>query len=270
MKLGSIDIATTANRREILTMLLWGKSGCGKTVLAATAPGPKLFLQFDPGGTSSLKRSNDVFVADFSGLEPRRIAELKQGGIIERDLTKQINDAGIRTVIIDSITSLGQLALAYAIQSGKANVGKFVATIEQPGLQGYGVRSAVLLDICAMILRVCADTKAHCIFIAHDKETLTDGGTVSEITVSLGGQGQTAVPAKINEIWHMEDTGRERLIYVRSFGVKRPMRTRMFALADKQNRFTFKYDMQTDIGDNLETWINSWQANGYEGIKLPE
>ena len=269
MKLGSMQVETTASRREQLSMLIWGKPACGKTILAATAPGKKLFLQFDPGGTASLARSDDILVADYSGMAPAQIATLKQGTIVESDLTKLIREQNVSTVVVDSLTSLGQIALTYAIQSGKANGRNFVASLEMPGLTGYGIRSAILLDICAMVLRVCSDTKAHCIFVAHDKETLDDNGRIAEISVALGGQGQTAVPAKINEIWHMEDTGRERLIYVRSHGVKRPMRTRMFELGPKDTHFTWKYNQVDKTGDTLAKYYEAWEANSFERIAFP-
>lgn len=31
-------------------VLVWGNSGCGKTSLAATGPGEKAYIQFDPQG----------------------------------------------------------------------------------------------------------------------------------------------------------------------------------------------------------------------------
>lgn len=273
MQLGNVTVEPTVSRIELLIMLLWGKPACGKTIAASTAPGRKLWLQFDPSGTASLERSDDILVADFASYKPAQLANFKQGGMIERDLLKNIPEHNINTVVVDSLTSFGQMALSYALVSGKANVGKFQASIEQPGQTGYGIRGSMLLDFCTMILRVCQDTKAHCIFIAHDREVFDDNGSLKEITVSLGGQSQTVIPAKISEIWHMEDTGRDRRIYVRSHGVKTLMRTRMFEVDAKRNNFIFPYDQSTRTthasGDGIATWYEQWKANGFNRIPLP-
>src|SRR5215217_7688448 len=151
MQLGSVPIESNTLRRETLVMLLWGKPATGKTVLASTAPGKKLWLLFDPAGTASLSRRDDIVVADFSGYKAAQLENLKQGGIIERDLLKLLTSGDIGTVVVDSVTSFGQMALSYAIVSGKANKGAFRATIESPGMTGYGVRTAMMLDFCQMV-----------------------------------------------------------------------------------------------------------------------
>jgi len=269
MQLGNVTIQTSADRQELLTMLLWGKPACGKTILASTAPGKKLWLQFDPAGTASLRRSDDILVADFAAYKPAQLENFKQGGIIEKDLLKLIAEQSINTIVIDSLTSFGQLSLYYGISTGKANRGQFRASIEAPGQTGYGIRSAMVLDFCAMVLRVAADTKCHCIFIAHDRESMDDDGKLSEITLSLGGQGATVLPAKISEMWHIEDTGKQRLIYVRNHGIKRPMRTRMFSVPDGVTKFVCQYDQDKGTGAGIEQWYSAWQAAGFNRVPLP-
>jgi hypothetical protein len=272
MKLGSIEVQPTISRREILTMLLWGKPGVGKTVLASTAPGKKLWLQFDPAGTASLIRTDNILVADFSGYKSAQLEAFKQGGIIESDLLKLIREQDIQTVVVDSLTTFGQMALHYAIVSGKASGKHFKASIEAPGVTGYGIRAAMILDFITMVLRVCADTKCHCILTAHDKETTDDNGAPTEITLNLGGQGQVAIPAKISEIWYVEDTGKARNIYIRAHGVKRPMRTRMF-VTDERTFFTVKYNQDNPDERNkdnaITTWYKAWEANGFAKIPVP-
>src|SRR5215217_1196867 len=112
MQLGSIAVESNTTRRETLVMLLWGKPAIGKTVLASTAPGKKLWLLFDPAGTASLNRRDDVIVADFSGYKTAQLENLKQGGIVERDLLKLLGIENVDTVVVDSVTSFGQMALS--------------------------------------------------------------------------------------------------------------------------------------------------------------
>ncbi len=268
MRLGSVEVSPTTDRVELLSMLLWGKPACGKTVLASTAPGKKLWMQFDKDGTASLRRNADILVADFSGYRSAQLAAFKQGDVVESDLIKLIKAEQINTVVVDSLTSFGQLALHYSISSGKANRGTFKASIEAPGQTGYGVRSAMLLDFVSMVLRVCADLRVHCIFTAHDQESMDEDGKIAEITLNLGGQGRALIPAKISEIWHIEDTGSKRLIYTRAHGIKRPMRSRMFLTNDKTH-FVWDYNQDKNVGHGIKDYYQTWCDAGFDKVSQP-
>lgn len=269
MKLGNVEVQPTVDKVELLTMLLWGKAASGKTVLASTAPGKKLWLQFDPSGTASLRRTNDILVADFAHYKAMQLENFKQGNIMESDLLKLIKAEGINTIVADSLTSFGQMALQYGIATGKANRGAFKASIEQPGQTGYGVRSAMVLDFCSMLLRVAQDTGAHCIFIAHDQEVMDDDGHIKEITLSLGGQGRTLLPNKISEIWMLQDDGKKRSIYTRAHGLWRPMRSRMFLTPDNTTNFRWTYDQDKGTGEGIATWYERWSTAGFNKIAIP-
>jgi hypothetical protein len=270
MQLGSVAVMDNTARRETLVMLLWGKPASGKTVLASTAPGTKLWLQFDPAGTASLNKRADVKVADFSGYKPAQLENLKQGGIVERDLIRALADDNIHTVVVDSLTSFGQMALSYAIASGKANKGTFRASIEAPGMTGYGVRTAMMLDFAQMVLRACLDAGKHCIFICHEAEKSGDDGKVDEITIALSGQTSMVLPAKVSEIWHIEDTGKARNIYVRNHGMRRPMRTRMFLTPTGATRFVWSYNQDDGTGGTITHWYDQWSVAGFSKVPLPD
>jgi hypothetical protein len=49
-----------------LSMILWGLANVGKTTLAATAPGEKLWLSFGDNEHASVAHSDDVHVMDYS------------------------------------------------------------------------------------------------------------------------------------------------------------------------------------------------------------
>lgn len=269
MQLGSVPIEAHNTRRETLVMLLWGRPASGKTVLASTAPGRKLWLQFDPAGTASLARSDSIVVADFSGYKTAQLENLKQGGIVERDLLKALRDEQIDTIVVDSLTSFGQMALSYAIVSGKANKGTFRASIEAPGMTGYGVRTAMVLDFSQMVLRAALDNKKHVIFVCHETDKSDDNGIVNEITIALSGQTASVLPAKISECWYVEDTGKQRLIYVRNHGLRRPMRTRMFTLPEGTTRFPWTYKQDEGTGGTIAAWYERWSAAGFAKVPLP-
>ena len=270
MQIGKVTVETTATRQELFMALIWGKPACGKTVLASTSMGKKLWLQFDPAGTASLARNDNILVADFSSTKSAQLADFKQGSSVERDLAKILaEDKDIKTVVVDSLTTFGQLALNYGIATGKANVGKFVASVEAPGITGYGIRTAMMLDCASMVQRICIDAGVHCIFICHESVSRNEKGVIDEITINLGGQMSNIMPARISEIWHMEDTGRERILYFRNHGVKAPMRSRMFVGAGTQTSFKWNYDQATNTGPGIADWFNEWRAAGFNKVPAP-
>ena len=70
MTLGGVTLTTPKTQARRMSAILWGPSGAGKTTLAGTAPGPILWVNFDPDGTSSLMDRPDIYVADFSMESP--------------------------------------------------------------------------------------------------------------------------------------------------------------------------------------------------------
>jgi alpha-D-ribose 1-methylphosphonate 5-triphosphate synthase subunit PhnL len=103
--LGTIEVTTPKTQVTRMSMIIWGPSGCGKTTIAATAPRPILWVNFDPDGTSSLMDQEDIHIADFSMENPNKVVTFKHenaGGI------KQVLDdhPEIQTVVFDSITSV--------------------------------------------------------------------------------------------------------------------------------------------------------------------
>ena len=78
IKLGGVEIETPQQRRKRLSLLVWGKSGSGKTTLAATAPGKKLWLNFDPDGVDVLTDRDDVELLDFAPKPDMVVEQFKE------------------------------------------------------------------------------------------------------------------------------------------------------------------------------------------------
>lgn len=255
IKIGGVDVAPITQKKQRLSMLLWGSSGVGKTTLACTIPGKKLLINFDPDGPASIADRDDVDVADLSTVK---------SGIVEQ-FKSEDNPIGLRNaieyydaVIIDSLTNAQHMAVSHAVTRVKG------ASIERPSLQGYGMRNALITQLVKNVLRITGLHKKHVAFIAHEAAPqINDDGVVMQITMSLGGQLTTNAPVDFSECWHVEDTGRQRRIGIRPARNFKPMKTRMFVTTG-QPEFTWKHN-----GNEIAEWYAQWETNGFKKIALP-
>ena len=262
MTLGTVSITTPKTQVKRMSMVLWGPSGAGKTTLAATAPRPILWVNFDPDGTSSLMDQEDIFIADFSMENPNKVVTFKHdnaGGI--RQIIEEHPE--IQTVVFDSVTSFNEMSLKHAVSEVRG------ATMEAPTLQGYGRRNSYTMQgIMAVIKATGADNK-HCIFIAHEdtpsKDELTGAMMVS---ILVGGKMQSEIPIKLSEVWHLEDTGKDRKITIRASRLRKPMKSRMF-IQSGDSSFTWKFNPESWTGKGIKEWYNAWVDNKGKKIDLP-
>lgn len=257
------DILPLKSRPLRVSMFLWGPAGCGKTHFANTAPGKRLWLNFDPDGTASLPVSEDVLVKDYTTERDACVDEVKSAdpfGI--GTAIKEHPD--ISTIVVDSVTSFVQRAVAYS--AGHRNAPGSV--FENPGPSGYGFRNRFTLGLCKSVLLTTAKYDKHVIFIGHeDTPTLGAEGAIQEITVLLGGSLKQEVPSQISEVWHMQERNLERFVQVRQFGLYKPMKTRMF---DAQNGFEFCASNKSDPSKvTLSALFEQWKENNYNKLKLP-
>lgn len=246
-----------------IALLLWGDAGCGKTTLAATAPGTKLWLLFDREGALSLAGRDDVMVLDLSGEKHSVLESLKNDNVMGLEKVLAENPQ-IETVVLDSLTALVVLATENAV----ANVTS--ATNENPGLKGFGHRNAVVLRIITALMRLTKRLNRHIIFIAHeDTPTTDDKGVVQFITLALGGKQTNQIALALNEVWWMRDTGKERWLALRPCRTRKPMKSRMFDVSITPE-FVWRYDATKWSGDGLESWFNKWKEGGCKKLAIPK
>lgn len=244
-----------------VSMLLWGTAGCGKTHLANTSPGKRLFLNFDPDGTASLPLSDDTLLLDYSKEPNNVVSEVKSTNPFGLDTILK-GDESIQTVIVDSVTAFTTKAVAASINNAPG------ATFENPGPAGYGFRNRHALGLCNSLLLVTARYIRNVIFICHeDVPEKNSQGTVLYITLLLGGSLREEVPIHISEVWHMQDKVSSRVVQVRSSGMYRPMKSRMFNTEDRS-----EFDVSTKANPSKQTLaaiFQRWRDAKYDKIQVP-
>jgi hypothetical protein len=262
MNLGTVQITTPKTQLTRMSMILWGPSGAGKTTLAATAPRPILWINFDPDGTSSLMDQEDIYIADFSMEKPNKVVTFKHenaGGI------KQLLEANpdIQTVVFDSITSFNEMALRHAVDEVNG------ATMEAPQLQGYGRRNSYTMQGIMSVIKATGALSKHCIFVAHEDTPTKDEMTgAMMVSILVGGKMQSEIPIKLSEVWYLQDTGKDRKITIRSSRLRKPMKSRMFVQSGESD-FTWNFDPESWKGEGIEDWYKLWVANDGRKIDLP-
>lgn len=282
--LGGKQLQQGHEQASRFSALFWGQAGCGKTTLAATAPGKKLWINFDPDGPSSVTglpiqyaKQNDtalrheIYVHDLSA-ESHRITEafkkddhLKLGALLADDSN------GIETVVVDSVTRFAQLALENVVNRDIGKGGSWSPSIETPGQTAYGARNILTYRMFTDIFTITKRYNKNVIFITHEAAPHTDDkGNTLFITMALGGQLPGVGSAQLSEVWHMEDTQQGRRIQVRPCRSYKPMKTRMFD-ATQSPEFFWKYDInKPDPAMEIATWRKEWEAGNGKKIALPK
>jgi hypothetical protein len=261
---GGISIMPPSAENMQLSMLLWGDSGSGKTTLAATAPGTKLYLLFDPGGDLSLAGRVDVLVLDLSSESSTKVmAQFRAAD--PYNLGKILQERpDIETVVVDSMTALSYVALQEAV----ARAGGSKISIEQPGMQGYTYRNALMLRITVAIMRICSLHKKHLILVTHEGNAdRNTEGVITSVTMALSDGVANQVGLRFNEVWHVTDTGTEHRIAVRPCRLRKPMKTRLFS-ADKPE-FEWRFNPDTLVGEGIADWYHEWQKGTGKRLPLP-
>jgi len=281
---GSYNVVKGTDTVQRLAMIIWGAAGDGKTTLAATAPGNKLIIQFDDGGSSSIvglkakldrekpeldtALKNDLYIVDMSKADKSTYV-----GKFDREdpfeITKLLTDPelNIETVIIDSLTSLGNDVLNYAVKYAGLNK----STLATPGKQAYGVRLNYLKAFILNLLKLTNRFNKNIIFISHEADKHDSDGELVAVTLALGGNLPNETALSVGEVWYFKNnaaTGRE--IFLVPFSSYKPMKSRMFNVATDK-RFKFVYDVNNpDPKYEIATLYKQWVDSNHEKIAIPK
>jgi phage nucleotide-binding protein len=265
------EIQNVAALSGRLVGIIWGDAKTGKTTWACSLPGKKLLLNFDPEGFSSVAYRDDVDIIDLSTMTPTeamREAD-KLGGFILENAEKY------DSIILDSLTTLTEVAMHDAIEQKIGKSASFTPTVDAPGLAAYGGRNNRVNSVISKILRATGQTKLNCFFIAHadDPAYDKDGKTITHHTIMLSAKIRNAAALKVSEIYHLNMDGDRRTVYLAPFGVKKPMGSRVFDTAQFKS-FRLEYDINKPDEEqqcSLQSIVTAWKAGGFKKLtNLPE
>ena len=260
--IGGVSAQEPTVRR--LAMVLWGPAGIGKTTLAATMPGRKALINFDPDGPASIAGVPDLTVFDLSSSSDSITASFKDADPFKIKPTFEHFD----TYIIDSLTSITERTLARGIDITKG------ATLERPSPGAYMARNNLAINLIRNLLQLTGGADKHFCLIAHEGAPQTnDDGALLGYTMSLGGQLPSQTALRINECWPMfEDSKNRKMIICRKSRLRDPAKSRMFDTS-KLTEFEWRFDpMNWDAPDNMriDAWYEQWKQNNFHKIAMPK
>lgn len=277
LMLGSVPITAGSETPSRAAILIWGDSGVGKTTLAATGRGKKLWLSCGDNEHVPVQKRKDVLVAklyDLSLDEFFRQGDSENPFGLDQVLAKQTD---IETVVFDSVTACAYLGLHKAIADkvGASKKDNFVPTTMVPGISAYGGRNGLTIRVLQGLLRVTAKHNVDFICTAHEDDPSFVGGgkeIIDHIGVMLGGKIVNSVTWRLSEIWYMSKDKDRRRIAFRPTRLRKPMKTRMF-IDNKAPEFYIDYDAnQPDNAKGQMTiagWVEEWLEGNGEKIPIP-
>lgn len=221
---------------------------------------------FDPDGAASLKRNDTDCVIDLSKAQDSVCAKFVDANSSElKSIEALAKNNEFNTLVLDSLTSLGNKALMHGI----AINAHMKSTVMAPGLVGYGAKNTIVNRTVSNLLAITQRHNKHCIIIGHEDAGKTNNdGVVIKQTLMLGSSLVVEIPKDMSEVWYISDNNGKHEVLLRPRYPLSPMGSRMFDTRTKSS-FFWKYDPITGEGTGIKHWLDTWAKNEYNKISIP-
>lgn len=162
---------------KLLAMLVWGRSGTGKTTFASTFPKPALLIDVREKGTDSISNQEGVDVIQLDSWQD-----------LEDVYWHISKEKYYKTVIIDQVSSLQDMAMEKALEdSGKEEMSQRLWGIVGGMMKTWLVNYRDLIDLN---INVC--------FIAHDRTSKEGDGDEDQLDPNIGPRLMPSVAGVLN------------------------------------------------------------------------
>ena len=176
-----ITLTPVAELPSMLAVLVYGRSGTGKTTIASTFPKPLLLLDVREKGTDS--------VANVSGVDVGQITEWGQFEDVYWYLEGGRHK--YKTVVVDQITQLQDLVIAQAMKDDKKETSDPIS--KRNWGQGAGLMKTWLLNYRDLI-----DKGINVVLLAHDRATASEDEGDDQIDPVVGARIMPSVASFVN------------------------------------------------------------------------
>jgi len=180
INVGSITerVHPVAELNRPMSILLYGRSGTGKTTIAGTFPQPILVLDMREYGTDS--------VSDIPGIDSLYVENWQDVETIYWFL--RAGNHKYKTIVIDTVTMMQKLAQEYSLeQDGKEKDGQMNKNL-------WGVTSKTM---CAWLINY-RDLPYNLVFLAQDRMTTEEGAQEDQVNPEVGPRLMPSVAACLN------------------------------------------------------------------------
>ena len=176
-----------------LKMLFTGAPGTGKTTAIGSFPGPMKIFDFDHRLLPIQRFYPERTDIEYDQFDGRNFHKFK------KDFEDLQNSCPYATVVIDSMTFLGDALIDYMVGLRGGKGGKTKGVMQLATLEDYGGESKGLLDV----LNIARVIPAHFIMTAHLTIVSDDKGSYR--TLMTGGKKISfKIPGWFDEVYHFK------------------------------------------------------------------
>lgn len=175
-------IMPVAERPDHFSILIYGRSGTGKTALASTWPKPLLLLDINEKGTDT--------IAKVPGIDVISIEEWNEIEEVYWYLKTGKGAQKYKTVVIDQITQMQDLAMAQVKAESSKEGDDLISRREWGQISGK-------MKTWLFSYRDLIDTGLYVVFVAHERSSEVEG-VEDQIDPTIGARLMPSLSSAVN------------------------------------------------------------------------